>query len=132
MNSQALGPADDRAVQEESVLRQFAMRWSVLAAWADALHLRRVPLPEEVASLLESARIKTASGCFSVCEVGCDLSRLEAELTTADSSTDHNWVDFWLDLLGHAMAEGEETERLLKVPAVRFHYANCGVKGCAC
>ena len=51
---------------------------------------------------------------------------------TADSSTDHNWVDFWLDLLGHAMAEGEETERLLKVPAIRFRYANCGIKGCSC
>jgi hypothetical protein len=125
-------PADDRAVQEESVLRQFAMRWSVLAAWADALRLRRVPLAPQLASLLESARTKTASGCFSVCDVGCDLSRIEAELTTADSSTDHNWVDFWVDLLGHAMDEGVEAERLLKVPAVKFHYSNCGIKGCGC
>ena len=132
MTKQTQRPTDDRAVQEESVLRQFAVRWAVLAAWTDALHLRRVPLPPNLGSLLEGARIKTASGCFSVCEVGCDLSRIEAELTTADSSTDHNWVDFWLDLLGHAMSEGEETERLLKVPAVRFHYANCGVKGCTC
>ena len=132
MTNLAPGPADDRAIQEESVLRQFAMRWAVLAAWGDALRLRQVPLPPDLGSLLEGARIKTASGCFSVCEVGCDLSRIEAELTTADSSTDHNWVDFWLDLLGHAMSEGEETERLLKVPAVKFHFANCGIKGCSC
>lgn len=132
MINQAPGPADDRAIQEESVLRQFAMRWAVLAAWGDALRLRHVLLPPDLGSLLEGARIKTASGCFSVCEVGCDLSRIEAELTTADSSTDHNWVDFWLDLLGHAMSEGQETERLLKVPAVKFHFANCGIKGCSC
>jgi hypothetical protein len=132
MNNQVPGPTDDRAVQEEAVLRQFALRWAVLAAWGDALRLRHVSLPANLGSLLEGARIKTASGCFSVCEVGCDLSRIEAELTSADSSTDHNWVDFWLDLLGHAMSEGEETERLLKVPTVKFHYANCGIKGCSC
>jgi hypothetical protein len=132
MTNQVPGPTDDQAVQEETVLRQFAMRWSVLAAWWDALQLRRVPLPPDLSALLENARLKTASGCFSVCEVGCDLSRIEAALTTADSSTDHNWVDFWIDLLGHAMSESEEAERLLKVPAVKFHYANCGIKGCRC
>lgn len=132
MANQTPGLPDDRAVQEEAVLRQFAMRWSVLAAWRDALRLRRVSLPPSLDASLETARVKTASGCFSVCEVGCDLARVEAELTSADSSTDHNWVDFWLDLLGHAMAEGAETERLLKVPAVKFHFANCGIKGCSC
>lgn len=132
MINQAPGPTDDRAVQEETVLRQFALRWAVLAAWADALRLRRVPVPPELGHILEGARVKTASGCFSVCEVGCDLARIEAELTTADSSTDHNWVDFWVDLLGHAMSKGADTERLLKVPAVKFHFQNCGIKGCAC
>ena len=132
MANQTPDPTDERTVQEETVLRQFGMRWAVLAAWADALALRRVPLPSNLVHLLEGARMKTASGCFSVCEVGCDLSRIEAELTSADSSTDHNWVDFWLDLLSHAMAEGEEVERLLKVPAVKFHFQNCGIKGCAC
>lgn len=132
MTNQAQDPAEDRAIQEESVLRQFAMRWSVLAAWRDAIQLRRVPPPPDIGVLLEGARIKVASGCFSVCEVGCDLGRIEAALTTADASTDHNWVDFWVDLLGQAMLEGGEIERLLKVPAVRFRYANCGIKGCTC
>jgi hypothetical protein len=132
MTNQAQNPTDDRAIQEESVLRQFGMRWSVLAAWRDALQLRRVSLPADLTTQLEIARTKVASGCFSVCDVGCDLGRIEAELTSADASTDHNWVDFWVDLLGQAMQEGGEIERLLKVPAVRFRYANCGVKGCRC
>ncbi len=132
MAEQTPGSLDDRMVQEEAVLRQFGMRWSVLAAWADALRLRRVPLPPDLSTLLESARLKLSSGCFSVCDAGCDLTRIEGELTAVDSSTDHNWVDFWLDLLSHAMSEGTEVERILKVPAVKFHFLNCGIKGCRC
>lgn len=132
MSTQSTGSRDDRAVQDESVLRQFGLRWCVLAAWRDALRLRHVDLLPNIDSLLEGARLKIASGCFSVCAVGCDLTQIEGALTSADSSTDHNWVDFWLDLLGHAMSEAVEVERLLKVPAVRFHYQNCGIEGCAC
>jgi len=82
--------------------------------------------------LLESARIKIASGCFSVCDVGCDLSNNEAALTTVDGSTDHNWVDSWVDLLAHAMSSREETGRVLKVPSIKFRYNNCGSKVCRC
>ena len=121
-----------RATQEESVLRQFGLRWAVLAGWRDALRLRNVKLDSKIDQDLEDARIRLVSGCFSVCEVGCGLSNIEAALTTADSSTDHNWVDFWIDLLGHAMSEHAETERILKVPAIKFRYGNCGIGGCRC
>jgi hypothetical protein len=124
--------AEDRAIQDESVLKQYGLRWAVLAAWMDALQLRRMQLPQELSRLLENGRIKIASGCFSVCEVGCDLSQLEAALTSIDASSQHNWVDFWVDMLGHSMADKAETERILKVPAIRAHYNNCGITGCRC
>lgn len=114
------------------VLRKYGLRWSVLAAWRDALRLRRVVVEPETDRILETARMKLASGCFNVCEVGCDLQTIEAALTTADASTDHNWVDFWVDMLGHAMTDAAATERLMKIPAIRFRYANCGIKGCVC
>lgn len=121
-----------RAEQEEAVLKQYGLRWAVLAAWRDALQLRHVAMSEEADRLLENARIKIASGCFSVCEVGCDLSQLEAALTSVDASSHHNWVDFWVDMLGHSMASEAETERILKVPAVRARYNNCGQSVCRC
>ncbi len=121
-----------RAEIEEAVLKQYGLRWAVLAGWRDALQLRRVVLPHEADHYLENARIKIASGCFSVCEVGCDLSQLEALLTVADASSSHNWVDFWVDLLGHAMAYDAETERILKIPAIRARYNNCGLTICRC
>jgi hypothetical protein len=96
------------------------------------LNLRHVRIPRETESTLETARIKIASGCFSACEVGCDLSTVEGALTTADSSTDHNWVEFWVDLLGQAMSDPNQTERLMKVPAIKFRYNNCGLSVCRC
>jgi hypothetical protein len=122
----------ERSVIEAAVLQQFGLRWAILGAWRDALRLRNVIVSGEIDSLLESARIKIASGCFSVCNVGCDLSQIEGALTTADSSTNHNWVDFWVDLLGLAMKEGVEVERILKVPAVKARYKNCGLSVCRC
>jgi hypothetical protein len=127
-----IGTSETQAVKDEAVLKQYGLRWAVLAAWRDALNLRRVALPDEIDRLLEKARIKIASGCFSVCEVGCDLSQLEATLTSFDASSHHNWVDFWVDMLGHSMASEAETERILKVPAVKARYNNCGLSVCRC
>jgi len=124
--------SDSRAELEEEVLKLYGLRWSVLAAWRDALQLRRVTLPEETDRLLESARVKIASGCFTVCSVGCDLSQIEGLLTSTDASSHHNWVDFWVDMLAHSMEGGAETERILKVPAVKARYNNCGVSVCRC
>jgi hypothetical protein len=116
--------------QDVAVLRQYGLRWAVLAAWRDALKLRRVAVPPEADRVLESVRIKIASGCFSACEVGSDLMNAEGVLTIADGSTDHNWVDFWLDLLAHSMSEGAEIDRLMKVPSIKFRYNNCGSSAC--
>jgi len=118
--------------QEVSVLRKFGLRWSILAAWRDALELRRVALPPETDRALEMARVKLASGCFSACTVGCDLNVIEGALTSADASSHHNWVDFWLDLLGHSMRAEEEAGQILRIPAVKARYQSCGITGCQC
>ena len=121
-----------KITQDETVLKQYGLRWAVLAAWRDALQLRQVPLPVDADRLLENARIKIASGCFSVCEVGCDLTQLEAVLTSIDASAHHSGVDFWVDMLGHSMASEAETQPVLKIPAVMSHYQNCGLTVCRC
>jgi len=133
MTSERTQQEKDEATQQQvGVLQQYGLRWAVLAAWRDALQLRQVKVPADTDVVLETARMKIASGCFSVCDVGCDLTTVEGELTIADSSTDHNWVDFWIDLLARAMSSGEEVERVLKVPTVKFRYNNCGSNVCRC
>ena len=125
-------PIAAMSASDEAVLAQYGLRWAVLAGWRDALQLRQVPLPTETDRLLESARVKLASGCFATCEVGCDLTQLEATLTALDASTQHNWVDFWVELLGRSMSDSAEIELILKIPAIKARYLNCGLKGCRC
>ncbi len=132
MNTKEPNANEKRVLHDADVLKQYGLRWAVLAGWRDALNLRKVRLEPNVDHLLESARMKISSGCFSVCEVGCDLSQLEGVLTSADASTDHNWVEFWVDMLANAMKDNTETERILKIPAVRTRYINCGLAVCRC
>jgi hypothetical protein len=132
MNATEQNAKDERTAVAEAVLKQYGLRWAVLAAWRDALNLRHVRLEAEVDQLLEQSRMKIASGCFSVCAVGCDLSQLEGALTSADASTAHNWVEFWVDLLANSMKENPEIERILRIPAVRTRYSNCGLSVCRC
>ena len=126
-------PGQDEVVaQEISVLRQYGLRWAVLAAWRDALSLRKVLVPPDTDRALEMARMKLASGCFSTCTIGCDLGAIEGALTSADASSGHNWADFWIDLLGRAMAEEQDIGSILRIPAIRVRYQSCGIKGCQC
>ncbi len=133
MNASPTNPGEDEVIAHEvEVLREYGLRWSVLAAWRDALRLRHVPVVPEVDQRLSASRLKLASGCFSVCDVGCDLNAVEGALTSADASSQHNWVDFWVELLQRSMSEDPAAEFALMIPAVRTHYQNCGIKGCDC
>jgi hypothetical protein len=78
MSVQERTSAQDKAIEQDvELLKKYGLRWSVLAAWRDALELRRVAVAPETDRTLEKARIKLASGCFNVCEVGCDLQTVE-------------------------------------------------------
>ncbi len=122
---------DQRVENDKRVLEQYACRWAVLAAWQDDLQKRNVVLKPEVSENIDRARTKIASGCFSVCEVGCDLGKIEALLTSVDASSQYNTAENWIELLAKAMDNTSGVERVLKVPAVKFQYFNCKL-GCNC
>ncbi len=126
------GTHDDVVAVEAEALRRYGLRWAVLAAWHDALRIRRVALPAETNRLLERTRIELASGCFSVCEVGCGLGSIEGTLTSVDSSSEGGSTEYWIELLGQSMSGGLDTERVLRIPAVRTHFESSGIKGCHC
>ncbi len=121
-----------RTQAEIKTLQKYGLRWAVLAAWADELEKRKAELDVETKKRLEASRVKIASGCFSSCEVGCDLGVIEGALVSRGASISTDSTNFWLELLGHAMEESSEVEQLLRIPAVRFQYTSCGFGPCRC
>jgi hypothetical protein len=117
---------------EDGVLRRFGARWAVLVAWQTDLSRRSSASTRELARELAAARNKISSGCFSACEVGCDLERVEAALTSMDASLGDEQVDKWLALLGRAMDESGDVEELLQLPAIKIHASGCRAQGCNC
>jgi len=123
---------ETRTRHEVEALRAFALRWSVLAAWRSELLLDKAPLSGDAGISLERARVKLASGCFSACDIGCDLAAAEAVLMAADTSRPESQAESWLELLGQAMSNTYALEHFLQIPAIQFQYQNCGISGCAC
>lgn len=124
--------SDERTKTEIEVLEKFGLRWSILAAWCEELSKRQVNLGSEVRRKLESVQAKLGAGCFSSCEIGCDLGEVEGALVSRDGESPAPSVDFWLELLGEAMSETPRSEEILRYPPVKFHYLNCGFLPCRC
>ena len=118
--------------QELNVIKKYSLRWSILAAWWEDLNKRHTPLSSNVFNKLEASRIKISSACYSSCEIGCELVDIEAELTSADSSSQDNQTNQWIDLLGAAMDDSIPTMKLLNYSPVNFYYNNCSLRSCSC
>ena len=120
----------ERTKTEIEVLEKFALRYSILAAWYEELAKREVGVSVTVPRNLELVRAKLGTGCFSSCEIGCDLSGIEAALVSGDGESPAPSVDFWLGLLGEAMSESPRSEEILRYPPIKFHYQSCGFLPC--
>ena len=121
-----------RRTQETAVLEKYSLRWAVLAAWHKDLLSRSSAVPPTVLSGLETAKIKITSGCFSPCEVGCDLRSIEAVLTAADASAAVTQADKWLDILARSMDDKVDVSELLGVQTIRVQFNSCRARGCNC
>jgi hypothetical protein len=132
--STSRGSSNEELVTEAALLKKYAVRWAILAAWYDDLGHRKATVPERCASGLSESRIKIASGCFSACSVGCVLSEVEGDLVSADASIDESEANTWIDLLGKVMSESDsDIEYVLGLAPVRFRLSECGLMGsCAC
>lgn len=128
--------SSERLNAELAILEKYGLRWAVLAAWCDDLEGRGQTVPRDVWNHLAEARVKISSGCFSSCDVGCNLGQVEGQLVALASSTGSDVacesITLWLELLAHAMVATASTERLLNIPAVKFRYAECGFGPCGC
>lgn len=122
---------NERIQQELSVIKQYGLRWAVLASWKQDLVERKTGVPQDVGNKMEMARVKIASGCFCSCEVQHDLSEVEAILISSDGSSPNSKADYWMELLGQAMSDPESAEKLLRIPAVKSLVTNCNLS-CSC
>ena len=141
MRTENTDASGDRATRPENnprlkaeieTLQKYGVRWAVLAAWADELEKRGIEIDQDTKKRLDASRVKIASGCFSSCEVGCDLGAVEGALVSRGASNPGDATSFWIELLGRTMEEDGEIDQLLRIPAVRFQYTACGFGPCRC
>ena len=109
---------------EVSLLRRFGLRVAILEAWEESLLAKGVAIPSSASGALARARVKVSSGCFTSCEVGCELGRVEGTLVSLAGTLGEDAAEPWLEMLGDCMSETsaiEDIERNLRFPAVKTH-----------
>lgn len=110
---------------EISVLKRFGLRISILEAWEGSLRGKGAAIPPEVPITLSRARVKISSGCFTACDVGCDLRRVEGDLVSAAGSLGAEDAELWLNMLGTCMAQEtniDDFQKEVGFPAVKIHF----------
>jgi hypothetical protein len=127
-----MGDASDKRVFEFEILRRYGAKWAVLAAMTAHMGRKRIELPGDVFEGLKTARGKIESGCFSPCEVGCDLAQVEGPLFSQAYLLDQQDFQAWSDLLAEAMQGKLDYQRIMDVPALAPVKNECGFLRCGC
>ncbi len=127
-----MGDPTDKDLFEFEMLKCYGARWAVLAAMTSHVSQKGIQLPQEVFEALKTARGKIESGCFSTCEVGCDLSQAEGPLFAQGYLLDEQDFQQWSDLLAEAMQGKLDYERIMNIPALAPVKSDCKFLGCKC
>jgi hypothetical protein len=114
------------------MLRRYGAKWAVLAAMTANMAKKGIAVPPDVFEALKTARGKIESGCFSPCEVGCDLSLVEGPLFSQGYLLDQADFQQWSDLLGEAMQGKLDYQRIMGIPAFDPVKNECRFLGCTC
>jgi hypothetical protein len=125
------GTQEARAVSLD-MLKKFGTRWAVLAAMRLDMASRGIRIEGEMDEQLKLARVQVLSGCFSPCEVGCSLSKVEGQLISIGSSLGGEYLRPWSDLLAQAMRGEIDPQRIAEIPALRPVEMDCKFLACRC
>ena len=68
-----MSDASDKSVFDFEMLKRYGAKWAVLAAMTADMARKGIEVTCDVFESLKNTRSKIESGCFSTCEVGCDL-----------------------------------------------------------
>jgi hypothetical protein len=123
---------DDKKQFDFEMLKRYGAKWAVLAAMTADMAKKGIELPRAVFEELKKARGKIESGCFSPCEVGCDLAQVEGPLFSQGYLIDEKDFQQWSDLLGEAMQGKLDYERIMGIPAFDPVKNDCRFLRCSC
>jgi len=126
------GIQDARGISLD-MLKKYGTRWAVLAAMRLDMASRGIRIGSEVDEQLKMARVQILSGCFSPCEVGCSLSKLEGHLISSlGSSLNEEYLRPWSELLAQAMRGEIDPGRTAEIPALKPVEMDCKFLACRC
>ncbi len=114
------------------MLKKFGTRWAVLAAMRLDMASRGIRIEGETDEQLKLARVQVLSGCFSPCEVGCSLSKVEGQLISIGSSLGGEYLRPWSELLAQAMRGEIDPQRIAEIPALKPVEMDCKFLACRC
>jgi hypothetical protein len=123
--------ADERNVSVD-LLKKLGTKWAVLTALVVDLSRRGVRILPELSEELKLARMKVISGCFSPCEVGCALGKIEGQLISVGAALGEDYLRPWFDLIGQAMEGRIEPSRIAEIPALQPVANDCTFLECSC
>ena len=69
-----MSETSEKTAFEFEMLKRYGAKWAVLAAMTAKMAQKGIAVPHSVFEALKTAKGKIASGCFSTCEVNCDLA----------------------------------------------------------
>ena len=127
-----MGDTNDKTAFDFEMLKRYGAKWAVLAAMTADMARKGIEVPRDVFEALKTARGKIESGCFSACEVGCDLSQVEGPLFSQGYLLDQQDFQQWSDLLAEAMQGKLDYQRIMDIPALAPVKNDCTFLRCSC
>ncbi|NIM13949.1 MAG: DUF2096 domain-containing protein [Candidatus Aminicenantes bacterium] len=122
--------------EEEKVtlelLKKYGVKWAVLAAMVINLKKKGANIPFDTSNEIEVSHVKISSGCFSPCDVNCDLSKIEGNLVPIGVNYGEEYMNQWFDLLGKAMSGELEPSQISEIPLLKPIESRCGFLDCTC
>jgi hypothetical protein len=117
---------------EFEMLKRYGAKWAVLAAMTADMSRKGISLPPDVFQALKTVRSKIESGCFSTCEIGCDLAQAEGPLFSQGHLMDPDEFQQWTDHLAEAMQGKLDYQRIMDIPALAPIRNDCAFLRCHC
>ncbi len=114
------------------LLKKYGLRWAVLTGLEVDLGRRGVLVPSWVNEELKLTRLRIMSGCFSPCEVGCSLGKVEGQLVAVGAAQGEDYLRSWFTLLGQAMQGLLDPQRVGEIPALEPVAGDCQFLACQC
>jgi len=123
--------AAEKTQNELEALSKYGARWAVLTAMRTDLVRKGLAIPAEVVRALDRAAIELRSGCFSSCELGCQLAAVEGQMVSIGSGLGEEYLQGWFDLLADAMGGKLDPARIGEIPALKPVVTDCMSLGCS-